>query len=122
MHGPPPGSAAHETPLRFSVYGESGRGTALVTHLAAAAVGGTTRHPSAGGALTSFTTQQRVFIVDPAAGATADASGEAIEPPSADLAIVVVPVDEGMSADARRHLAVARALGARHAVLAVDGL
>ena len=121
MHGVSPGPAAHETRLRFSVYGGAG-GSALVERLVSAAGAGHAEDRGAGGSFLAFATAQRAFTLEAAAGGTSASSSGALEPPAADLAIVVVDAGAGATAETRRHVAIARAVGARHIVLAVDGL
>jgi bifunctional enzyme CysN/CysC len=121
MHGVSPSPAAHETRLRFSIYGSAGD-SALVERLVSAVGAGHPQDRGAGGSFLSFATARRAFTLEAAAGGTSASSNGALEPPAADLAIVVVDAGAGATAETRRHVAIARAVGARHIVLAVDGL
>jgi bifunctional enzyme CysN/CysC len=123
MHGVSPGSAAPETLLRLSVYaGASGDKSALIDFLISAAGVDLAEDRKPGGAQLSFATAQRAFVLEPATGGCAAPSDGTIDPPAADLSIVVVDAAKGLTADARRHIAIARAVGSRHVVLAVNGL
>src|SRR5262249_42326204 len=72
-----------------------------------------------GGALPAFATPERAFIIEPGPDAL---PGDAVDLPKADLSIIVVNGTMGLSHEARRHIAVASAVGSRHLVLAIDGL
>ena len=116
MHGVSPSSAAHETLLRFSVSG--GDRSALVALLLSSPGVGPTENYT--GDLRSFATAQRVFILEPTAGGDAALSNATINPPAADLSIILVDASAGLTPEVRRHVAMARGIGSRHLVLAVD--
>jgi len=121
MHGVSPGHSARETPLRFSIYSGAPETTSgLLDLLTSAARAGHAGHRSSG-TLPSFATAQRAFLVEPAPAPDATAT-IASTPPKADLSVIVTDVAAGLSREARRHLAIARAVGSRHVVLAVDRL
>jgi bifunctional enzyme CysN/CysC len=72
-----------------------------------------------GGALPAFATPERTFFI----GLGPDAlPSNAVDLPKADLSIIVVDGTTGLTQEARRHIAIANAVGSRHVVLAVDGL
>lgn len=120
MHGVSPGPTAHETLLRFSICAGAGEDTSALIDLLISACDGTRPEDrGAGGTLLAFATARRAFIVQPAPNVPSDCASD---PPGADLAIIVVDADAGLTPEARRDLATARAVGSRHVVLAVDGL
>nr|WP_085122711.1 adenylyl-sulfate kinase [Tistlia consotensis] len=67
-----------------------------------------------------FSTARRKFIVADAPGHAQYTRNMAVAASVSDLAVLVVDARKGVSEQTRRHLTVARLLGVRHAVLAVN--
>ncbi len=67
-----------------------------------------------------FTTARRKFIVIDAPGHEEYTANMATGASLADLAVVLVAADEGLTRQTRRHLAILSMLGLRHVVLAVN--
>ncbi|MEX0760072.1 MAG: GTP-binding protein, partial [Tistlia sp.] len=67
-----------------------------------------------------FSTPRRKFIVADAPGHAQYTRNMAVAASVSDLAVLVVDARKGVSEQTRRHLTVARLLGVRHAVLAVN--
>ena len=133
MHGASPGPIAHETILQFSLSGAPGAGSSTIAGrliegagAGLADSGETARSAPTGpvknGPAVLFATGHRAFILEWASGRGAAPADEAIVAPASELAVIVVDATKGLVPEARRHLAVARTIGARHVVLAVNKL
>lgn len=69
-----------------------------------------------------FATAQRAFAVADTPGHEANIRNAAVDASTAELAVIVVDARHGLSSRTRRHALVARTVGVRHMVLAVNKL
>jgi len=67
-----------------------------------------------------FTTERRKFIVADAPGHEQYTRNMATGASTADLALLVVSAESGLTAQTKRHLMIVSALGVRHIVIAVN--
>src|SRR5689334_8857283 len=100
MHGVSPGHAAHEPLLRLWVYPGADPDSSRLIELLIANRDG----QSSQGALSSFATPERTFIIDQVPTAP---SGNRADLQSADLSVILIDAATGVTPEARHHIATA---------------